>query len=445
MCACGLSRKLQTEVKRFVDQFHQLEYVEEFFGTLAKQHAMNVFLPTQLQTLEYRCDYTCNDLKEPDDHWFHPIKDQIRFVQHCLEWYESHPNYKYLKFSTTGEDDQAHCIREVQESDRSRYLSRINSGNNEKAINKFAVCILASSTNWVPWSWLHELASYRISAYMIVETNRSTHDVDITNIHSRVSESLGYLRARTLENSSEQSIHLWDKALWYFTEIATKYEFVWFIEDDVYIHSVSSFLIVHEDAVRMKADISLKDAIPLPPKAYNDTQLLSIGNSSVDSPALYAVGMSLKQLKHLKQIFLENHQMETLEAVLNALVIRFPVRIHQPSQFQLLQHRCHYSCYDVNQHQDQWFHPVIDQAQFINRCQAEWSLMKNLSSIPKDSLVWDNSITSIGMSDDGHCIREFQINKLNTTHQEFSEPHNPLGKLMTELNYHSRAISTRCV
>jgi len=245
VCACGLSRRLLTEVKRFVDQYHQLEHVEVLFGTLAKQHSMNVFLPTQLQTLEYRCDYTCNDLKEPNDHWYHPIKDQIHFMEHCVNWYENHPNYKHLKFSTTGLDDQAHCIREVQESDRSRYISSINSSRIEEVSNKFAVCILASSTNSVPWSWLEELASNHISAYMIVETDRATHDVDITNIHSRVSESLGYLRARTMENSAEQHIHLWDESLLYFSEIATKYEFVWFIEDDVYIHSLSSFLRVH--------------------------------------------------------------------------------------------------------------------------------------------------------------------------------------------------------
>jgi len=166
-------------------------------------------------------------------------------MEHCLNWYENQPNYKHLKFSTTGLDDQTHCIKEVQESHRSRYISSINSSSSEEVSNKFAVCILASSTNSVPWSWLEELASNHISAYMIVETDRATHDVDITNIHSRVSESLGYLRTRTMENSTEQHVHLWDKSLLYFSEIATKYEFVWFIEDDVYIHSLSSFLRVH--------------------------------------------------------------------------------------------------------------------------------------------------------------------------------------------------------
>jgi hypothetical protein len=51
VCACGLSRRLLTQVKQFMDQYHQLEHVVVFFGTLAKQHSMNVFLPTQLQTL----------------------------------------------------------------------------------------------------------------------------------------------------------------------------------------------------------------------------------------------------------------------------------------------------------------------------------------------------------------------------------------------------------
>ena len=93
------------------------------------------------------------------------------------------------------------------------------------------------------------------------DENMITHlsdDFFIISISHVISKSLGYHRAWNKNETSTERANAWDKALLYFTEIITSYDFVWFIEDDVHIHSLSSFLRVHEDAMREKADFTTK-------------------------------------------------------------------------------------------------------------------------------------------------------------------------------------------
>ena len=93
------------------------------------------------------------------------------------------------------------------------------------------------------------------------DENMITHlsdDFFIISISHVISKSLGYHGAWKKNETSTVRANAWDKALLYFTEIMTSYDFVWFLEDDVYIHSLSSFLRVHEDAMREKADFTTK-------------------------------------------------------------------------------------------------------------------------------------------------------------------------------------------
>jgi hypothetical protein len=54
---------------------------------------------------------------------------------------------------------------------------------------------------------------------------------------------------------------IWDKALFYFTKVSLSYEFVWFIEYDVYVPSLKAFLDVHKTAMHDRSDLVVKDNI----------------------------------------------------------------------------------------------------------------------------------------------------------------------------------------
>ena len=129
--------------------------------------------------------------------------------------------------------------------------------------NNYAVCVMTTSVELAHWAWLDKLSQYAVSVYILVDVdeNMITHlsdDFFIVSISDDISKSLGYHGAWNKNETSTRRANAWDKALLYFTEIVTFYDFVWFIEDDVYIHSVSSFLRVHEDTMRAKADFTAK-------------------------------------------------------------------------------------------------------------------------------------------------------------------------------------------
>jgi hypothetical protein len=76
--AVGVSRKILLEIRRFVAQYHQL-----MFPTLAMQHSLKIYQPSQFRTIQFRCNYSCEDMFNMRDQWLHPIKNQMHFVQDC--------------------------------------------------------------------------------------------------------------------------------------------------------------------------------------------------------------------------------------------------------------------------------------------------------------------------------------------------------------------------
>ena len=82
-CTVGASRKLLNIIKQYVAQYHQLEYIEILFTTLSRQHHLKIYHPLQFQAIQFRCNFTCGDIYRYPDQWFHPIKDQLHFVNDC--------------------------------------------------------------------------------------------------------------------------------------------------------------------------------------------------------------------------------------------------------------------------------------------------------------------------------------------------------------------------
>jgi hypothetical protein len=82
-CTVGASRKLLNIIKQYVAQYHQLEYIEILFTTLSRQHHLKIYHPLQFQAIQFRCNFTCSDIYRYPDQWYHPIKDQLHFVNDC--------------------------------------------------------------------------------------------------------------------------------------------------------------------------------------------------------------------------------------------------------------------------------------------------------------------------------------------------------------------------
>ena len=196
----------------------------------------------------------------------------------------------------------------------------------------------------------------------------------VISINSMDSKGVGYFWAgnkhiygRNNKNPADfyrKYINAWDKSLLYFTEIATQHSFVWFIEYDVYIPSMSAFLSVYNDSVvSHKADLVIRELSNS--RVYKFNHFLK---APFYSSLACVVGVSRKLFGIIKQYVIQYQQLEYIEILFTTLSKQHNLTIYHPLQFQAIQFRCNFTCSDIHRYPDQWFHPIKDQLHFVNDC-----------------------------------------------------------------------------
>jgi hypothetical protein len=73
--ACGLSRDILNEVKRFKEQENQLFFIEAMFNTLALQKGLKVIDAFELKSIVWQGNWGINEFMLLENNIFHPRKD----------------------------------------------------------------------------------------------------------------------------------------------------------------------------------------------------------------------------------------------------------------------------------------------------------------------------------------------------------------------------------
>jgi len=241
---------------------------------------------------------------------------------------------------------------------------------------RFAVCGLtrANKTVTVNWKWMTELANHNISAYIMQDNdyNHMSHNGNITiiSIAHQLSLHAGYNRGgrryyedKAIENGEvvrgKNTIpNSWDKALFYFAAIDQHYEFVWFIEDDVYISSLSAFMIVHEQSLNRSTDLTVKEAHEKNKDKHKVYIMAHIAQPWYWS-LVVAIGVS-KQLLSIIRTFVEKYNvLEYVEFMFTTLAMQNNLTIFHPHQFQsFMNPGFKHPCYDLITDNESWYHPM---------------------------------------------------------------------------------------
>jgi hypothetical protein len=93
-----------------------------------------------------------------------------------------------------------------------------------------------------------------ISVYIIIDSldedsiRETNHGIYFVALRSSVLFTLGYHSLGDIMNTGWKT-QGWDKAMFFFTKIKTEYDFVWFLEHDVFIPSYEAFERVHNKSV----------------------------------------------------------------------------------------------------------------------------------------------------------------------------------------------------
>lgn len=74
VCACGLSKNMFKEIKKYADFHHHLFYIEAIFNTLANQSGLKVIDAFELKSIVWEGKWGIDEFLLLPDNVFHPLK-----------------------------------------------------------------------------------------------------------------------------------------------------------------------------------------------------------------------------------------------------------------------------------------------------------------------------------------------------------------------------------
>lgn len=128
--------------------------------------------------------------------------------------------------------------------------------------NRNAVCLVTIKPHMV---WVDFLAQFKnYDVYIVVDRPNDPECLGFIQITNEDCIKAGYIHSSFMPTSSLvfNEIIAWDRALFYFTNVSTDYDNVWFFEDDVFFYGESTILDV--DKKYPNSDILCKQKNPEP-------------------------------------------------------------------------------------------------------------------------------------------------------------------------------------
>lgn len=211
------------------------------------------------------------------------------------------------------------------------------------------------------------------------EIRQTTDGVYFVSLMSETIFNLGqYYELGDLSggNNPSSAVTSWDKSFFFFTYIATQFEYIWFLEYDVFIPSIDAFLHVHNKSMIEKDgrqyDLVTQNSIS------SEIENISCHGMIKDyfpSPHFwsyaFAVRLSRKYLSHLSEYVARNRRLHYLEVLFNTFAYHSNLSILILPELASPGYKegvAKITCDDVNRNPLKWYHPGKS---------VYWSLLEN--------------------------------------------------------------------
>lgn len=142
-----------------------------------------------------------------------------------------------------------------------------------------AICLMCVKPNKIHIDFLNSISKYKI--FILCDDNNCNTDnitnIEIIKIDENECMNNGYKNSNFFVNKNPSA---WDKVFYYFNKININYDYVWILEDDVFVPNNDAFMYLdnkygHSDLL-CKANISNL--------TNNDWQLWDSANNKYDKP-----------------------------------------------------------------------------------------------------------------------------------------------------------------
>jgi hypothetical protein len=222
-------------------------------------------------------------------------------------------------------------------------------------------CIAILTKEPIP-AWMEFLKDFKDhDVYLIIDENT----VDYNSVYKSKYPTINFIQIKNDEcadnyftNSSTTtgmpSIISWDKALYYFSNINTKYDNVWFIEADVFFYGEST--ISNLDSKYSSSDILVSKCDPKKPGEWLWSRI-HIGFPEPHFCGMVcAVRMSSALLFHIDQYARSNKSLFCLEAMFISIAMYKGLKLDIPNELKTIVYQKDWQMNEINK--DNLYHPV---------------------------------------------------------------------------------------
>lgn len=267
----------------------------------------------------------------------------------------------------------------------------INRDNLRRENAKMAIAYLMLGKDPSTYHWISHLATEELSVFIFVDSPEANHiyknknGIYIVSSTSAYCQSFGYSHLGTFAYIKKE-VTCWDKAVFFFSQVAIGYDFVWILETDVFIPSLQAFQnvqsIIHsQNQNRSSHAIDLVvSKIEIDDDDINNWHWKALQPLYFPRPWYHTMacvmGLSRRMLSLLDNFAQKHHRLQFLEVLPLTLAMHNHFIVHNPPEFSTITHRNQFSCEDILHQSSNWFHPVKKPAEFIGRCieSGEWPL-----------------------------------------------------------------------
>lgn len=227
-------------------------------------------------------------------------------------------------------------------------------------MNKNCVCIVSGAPNI---EWLNFLSKFKdYDVYIVADDNSNNYssiykeflNVKIIQFENEECEKYGFKGCQSgiARRDPKKKVFAWDKAFYYFAKINNSYEYVWFLEDDVFIFSETSLQRVdkkytNQDLItkEISRDLISDDNLAYP-KVWWWEAMYKIGNFKPENN-FYKCANGAFHIRLSKKLIQEigNHadKYKTLffhEALVPVICMQNNLSFASPSEFKFSQPSC---------------------------------------------------------------------------------------------------------
>jgi len=222
-----------------------------------------------------------------------------------------------------------------------------------------AICLITFRPRKVWCDFLNEFTKYKV--FMIVDDDIPLHPLKQTytritfvQLQHKTCKEYGYMNTNFV---IRKLISGWDKALFYFGT-RQSYEFVWFIEDDVFFYNEDTILCI--DA-QYKSDV-LSNQYETNLNGHTQSWLWKYIVLQYSPPYYHgmmcAVRFSKKMLKCIHQYATQHKTLCFLEALFPTVALKNRLIYHTPIELNQIHHRQEFSQETMNVYT--LYHPIKD-------------------------------------------------------------------------------------